>query len=810
MTLADPIAGRLRPVISTALIACTSLAIAQSNCQDMKRHRPTPHAKSNNRELAPIDLLHQRITLDLTLGASIKGNCAITAVPRTDGLTNIALDLEALTVDSVVMNGVALAFTHPAKVLDIQLPAAAGTSDTLDLTVYYGGTPVVDGSGWGGFYTPGSIIYNMGVGFESIPHSMGRAWFPCLDDFTERSTYEFFIKTAGGKKAWCNGALMGRTQLNGDTLINHWKLDETIPAYLASVVAANFAVARDTFPNVSGGNTPVEFIAFPIDTAGMKLSFTNLQAAFDHFETHFGPYRWNKVGYALTPIGAMEHATSIHYQRDLATGSLQYESTMAHELAHHWFGDLITCDRAEEMYINEGFAEYLSYLFLEEVYGRDRYMREVRQNHRAMVQRAHQLDEGWWALSEMPQEWTYGEHTYNKGADVLHTLRSYMGDEAFSTGLTSFMNTYAFQPVNTTMLRDHLTSAIGMDMTDYFADWIQQPGWAAFEIDAQSFTPGDDGWIVQLAIGQKQRGPAQPYNNVPITVAIVGTVATNVFRDTVRVGGTSTDLSFTIPFEPAWVWLNDDDRLSLATTGVTDTTSTTAWMVSDLANFEIHPQAGDTAVVRMEQYWVAADEGTYEEPYAYVISPDRYWRITGNWGDAQRFSARVTYDGRSAAQNNLDVQLMRDTLGATFNEDSLVMLHRPRPDAPWRLWSADVEPFGSTTDKYGRMDLDSLAAGEYALAWRTSAVGIEESMQDVKWTFGPNPATDVIDVRTDGRSLTGTMLLLDSSGRLVGTTAMKGRNITLPTTGLNAGAYALSFSDGKAPAVFIGNVIVEP
>ena len=100
-----------------------------------------------------------------------------------------------------------------------------------------------------------------------------------------------------------------------------------------------------------------------------------------------------------------------------------------------------------------------------------------------MVHRAHLIDEGWWALSEMPQAWTYGEHSYNKGADVLHTLRSYLGDEAFSAGLTSFLATYAFQPVNTAILRDHLSQSTGMDMTDFFADWIEQPGWAAFEIE---------------------------------------------------------------------------------------------------------------------------------------------------------------------------------------------------------------------------------------------------------------------------------------------------------------------------------------
>lgn len=789
-------------------LTAISAGHAQTDCLSTK-HRSHSAAKSTERELAPLDILHQRINLDLTQSGLIRGACEISAVPRSNGIDVVSLDLAGLATDSIVMGSTLLDYSHMGEVLSINLPQAIGMDDTISFTVHYGGDPIVDGSGFGGLYTTSAVIYNLGVAFESIPHSYGRTWFPCLDNFTERNSYEFVVKTAGGKKAWCNGELLSRSQLGGDTVVSHWLIQETIPSYLASVAAANFVVARDTFANISGSLTPVEFIAAAADTAGMKLSFTNLQAAYDHFETLFGPYRWNKVGYVLTPVGAMEHSTSIHYPRSIATGSLQYEGTMAHELAHHWFGNLVTCDRAEEMYISEGFAEYLSYLFQEKVYGRERYMREVRTNHRSLVHRAHWFDEGWWALSEMPQEWTYGEHSYNKGADVLHTLRSYLGDEAFSTGLTSFLDTYAFQPVNTIMLRDHLSQTTGMDMTDFFADWVQQPGWAAFEIDAQNFSQGEEGWVVQLTIGQKQRGPAMPYNNVPITIAVIGTDADNVFRDTVLVGGPSTDLAFTVPFEPSWVWLNDDERLSLATTGATYVTSSTTWMVSDIANFEIHPQAGDTAIVRMEQYWVAADEGTYEEPHAYVISPDRYWRISGNWGDPQRFRARVTYDGRYTVQSDLDVKLMRDTLGVAFNEDSLVMLFRPGPEAAWRLWSTRVQPFGSSTDKYGRMEMDSVAAGEYALAWRTSAVGFHERSLPVRWTVGPNPAMDVVHVRTDGQDLSGTIRVLDSRGRLSRIGRLNGRSATVDCNGLSAGSYTLFFADGKTTEMFIGNIVIE-
>lgn len=803
----------MHPIRGTSLLLSVLLATcvhveAQHTCAESKQrvHSKTP-AKSGNGIPAPIDILHQRITLDLTLGNLIRGACTITAVPRVDALESFELHLEGLTTDSVTASGMIWSHAQEGIVLTLLPDLPLNTSDTVVFTVHYSGDPVTDPSGFGGFYTNTALIYNLGVAFESVPHSYGRTWFPCLDDFVERSTYEFHIRTAGGKKAWCNGSLIERIQLGGDTLINHWSCQGSMPAYLVSVAAANYVVARDTLATTLGGTVPVELIASANDTADMRTSFTHLADAFAHFEDRFGPYRWEKVGYVLTPVGAMEHSTSIHYPSSIADGTLSYEATMAHELAHHWFGNLVTCERAEEMYINEGFAEYLSYLFLEQVYGRARYMSEVRSNHRSMVQRAHLVDEGWWALGDMPQTWTYGTTTYNKGADVLHSLRSYLGDEAFFEGLTSFLGTYAFEPVNTTMLRDHLSMTSGTDLTPFFTDWIMQPGWAAFEVDAQMVTPGDEGWVVQLTLGQKLFGPALPYTEVPLTLAIIGTDTTNVFRDTIPVGGTSTDVTMTIPFEPAYIWLNDDDRLSLAFTGSTHMVTNTVAINSTPANFELRPRTGPTTLIRMEQYWVPADEGTFAEPFAYVISPDRYWRFTGDWSDPQRFGGRLFYDGRENI-NTLDPGLLHDTLGVTFREDSLVLLHRSGPDAPWAKWSDQVFPMGSATDGFGRMDLDSLATGEYVLAWRTSPVGILAPAGPGAWQIGPNPATTSINIRTDASTVQGLVRLLDARGRTVRSGTLVGSAMTLTTEGLDAGSYSVMFSNSSGTDIHIGNVVI--
>lgn len=797
---------RLSFVLLTLRLAVLSVG-AQHTCAATKS-KFRGQAKNRSVELAPIDILHQRIDLDLTLGNTIRGACTIRLVPRNDIISVFDLDLEALVVDSITTATGTWNHAQTGTILSVTPSAPISPQDTVEFVVHYSGDPVVDPSGFGGFYTSPSLLYNLGVAFESVPHSYGRTWFPCLDDFTERSTYEFFIRTAGGKKAWCNGVLLERTPLGGDTLINHWLCAGTMPAYLASVAAANYAVARDTLATILGGQIPVELIANASDTADLRASFTHLPDAFAHFEALFGPYRWQKVGYVLTPNGAMEHSTSIHYPASIADGSLDYETTMAHELAHHWFGNLVTCDRAEEMYLNEGFAEYLSYLFLEDVYGRERYMEEVRSNHRAMVQRAHLADEGWWTLSEMPQEWTYGTHSYNKGADVLHTLRSYMGDEAFREGLTSFLSTYAFQPVNTIMLQEHLSMTSGSDLSDYFADWIQQPGWAAFEIDQQSSTPGEDGWTVQLTVGQKQRGPSAPYHNVPITVAVVGTDPDMVFRDTVMVGGSSTELTLTVPFQPAFVWLNDDDRISLAFTGSTYTVTNTAPITSVQSNLELRPREGPPTLVRMEQYWVAADQGEFAEPFAYVISPDRYWRLSGNWTDPQRFAARLNFDGRDNL-NTFDPLLMQDSLGVAFHEDSLVLLHRHGPGSPWRKWSDVVFSLGSTSDGFGRMELDSVATGEYALAWRTSPVSITERSIHYDVIIGPNPADDHLMVDLGTIEAGSEILIHDSSGRLIDQRIVRLAQLRLDTSAFANGTYTIEVNAPAGGPLRIGRFVVQ-
>ena len=804
-------------LLSTITLCATTVCVAQT-CQQSRSataHDHPAHLKAGATRSDSIDILHTSIVLDLTQvdQNTIAARTTLRLAPKVNGIDHLPLDLLALTVDSVTYNNTLLVYSHVGELLDITLDAPHDPSDTLELIVHYHGDPTVDASGWGGFYTSGNIIYNLGVAFAAQPHSYGRAWFPCFDNFVERSTYEFFVRTDLDRHAWCNGEMLSETDLGGGLWESHWQMAGSIPAYLASVAASTYAVTEDAFASVGGGTVPVDLVAAPGDTTDMKNSFTHLQDAFDGFEERFGPYRWERVGYCLTPQGAMEHPCNISYPTSIVDGGLQYEATMAHELAHMWFGNLITCATAEEMYINEGFAEYLSYLFLGRVYGNERYMDEVRANHHDMLHRAHVTDEGWYALADMPQDFTYGAQTYNKGADVLHTLRSYLGDGLFSAGLTSVMNTYAFSDISTDQLRDHLTAVTGVDMTDYFDDWIKQPGWAAFEVDGFTSVPQGGNFTVTVQVQQKLRNADHYYHNVPTTVTCVsGTGA--VYSELKMLGDANTSVTLTAPFPPAFIWLNYDDRISMAVTAQHDTLTTTGVHQYNQANFRITVNTlPGTATLRIEEYWVAADDGV-DEAFAYVVSPDRYWRITGIVPLGCEFDARIVFDGRPTVAGSYDVGLIQDFGGVAFHEDSMVVLYRSGPGSLWSVVpNATVNTQGSATDGSGRFDLTGFQLGEYTLGWRKSAVAVNDIVADEErsWSISPNPADERIMVERIGPAVeTDSVLqLTDLHGKVIAERSASARLVTFDVVHLPAQTVNILLVRGGAGTKHIGTVVIE-
>ena len=150
-----------------------------------------------------LDVLHYNINLDITdfVGQTISGYTELKIVPKVSVINNVSLDLLALNIDSIfVDNSLVSAFSYNDTLINIPVNAIS-ISDTFMVKIYYNGSPVTDPSTWGGFYFSGDCAYNLGVGFQDNPHNYGRVWYPCIDDFEDRATYDYYILVEDGKTA---------------------------------------------------------------------------------------------------------------------------------------------------------------------------------------------------------------------------------------------------------------------------------------------------------------------------------------------------------------------------------------------------------------------------------------------------------------------------------------------------------------------------------------------------------------------------------------------------------------------------------
>ncbi|HQK98342.1 MAG TPA: hypothetical protein PLH61_09995, partial [Bacteroidia bacterium] len=188
------------------------------------------------------DVVHYEITVSdinfTTSSISCKTDIAFKITQNNTSI--IKLDLLKLTVDSIVDFNHQYSFTYNDTTLSISLGTILNNGDSSALSIYYHGQPQQDPSGWGGFYFSGSYAFNLGVGFDSDPHNLGKVWFPCVDNFTDRASYSFHITTAVGSKAFCNGALVGQSTNGNGLPIWHWQIFDRIPTYLASVAVAPY------------------------------------------------------------------------------------------------------------------------------------------------------------------------------------------------------------------------------------------------------------------------------------------------------------------------------------------------------------------------------------------------------------------------------------------------------------------------------------------------------------------------------------------------------------------------------------------
>lgn len=689
-------------------------------------------ASDNNKNFKSdtIDILHYDINLDIMNFSEkqINGYAKLEITPKINNVNFIPLDLLQLTVDSIFIEQEKItSFFYNDTLLRIPITETLNINDTITASIYYHGQPQVESYGWGGFHFSSNLAYNLGVAFEADPHCYGRVWFPCIDDFVDRAFYDFYIRTEDDKIAVCNGTLLEQTNNGDGTITYHWKLNNTIPTYLASVAVSNYVAVQDTFNGING-DIPTYIYVTPNSVSNAQGTFANLNNILSIYEEHWGAYPWERVGYVGTTQGAMEHATNIAFPTSCITGNLTYEWLYAHELSHMWFGDKVTCSTEGDMWLNEGWAVFNESLYRESLYGKEAYKDNVRTKHEKVLHKAHIIDNGYLALYNVPHEYTYGETVYQKGAGVVHTLRGYLGDSIFFNTMKAYLNEFAYKPASSYDLRDFITSYSGVDVTDFFNGYVFNPGFPHFSVDSFNVTPNGQNFDVEVFVKQKLKGTSVFYNSNKVEVTFMND-NWDKYTDIIEFSGEYGNKVFQLPFNPDVVMLDLDEKICDATTDYATTINYPDTLIFPKTYCQIGVnQISDSVFVRVTHNWVGPDSLKNNIP-GLRLSDNRYWKIDGIFDDDFNATARFFY----SVHAHLDDSLL------TNPNDSLVMLYRKNASEDWH--AVDFYKVGQFL--VGYIFVDNIKKGEYCLAvWQEAYVGINNNKtqcDDVK--IYPNPSS---------------------------------------------------------------------
>ena len=728
---------------------------------DVCSHEGGPRTKvlplAQNYDMGPsiarsdsFDVQHYELFLDVTdyAGQFLDAHATIEFSVLQDGGTRVWWDLvAALDVDSLTWNGNTVDYSQWGDELHVDAPEAMASGDAVTLDVWYRGQPA-DDPYWGGMYYASNLVYNLGIGLTSIPPNYGRVWYPCFDNFVERATYTYHIQSADGRRAHNQGHLVEEIQLGGDTLRSSWALDHPIPTHLSAIAVGPY-VDHNYVHSGAYGDIPVRLTSKAGDSNLMQAKFAELSYAIDACEHWWGPYAWERIGYVLTTDGALEIPTNIAYPRSMIEQGLFANGDLfAHELGHHWWGDLVAPTIHNHMWLKEGPAEYSSHLFVEWKDGHEAFVDVVKDNQQFVLEECHIQDEGFHPLSPMPDAEIYGRHTYYKGASILHNLRAYLGDSLYRQSMQNVIAARFDSHMDVVDFEGLLEEASGANLTPFFDAQVLQPGFSTWVVDSVNTAPDNGCFATTMHLHQKLRACTGFHENEPLDLTIWDANWDTTLVHA-RVGGEFDNITFWHEEPHLLLGLNADGRLNQGrldhTFAVTEPTGLTSVPWTDMRVGCDAILEGDSVLVRVEHHWAAPDEGP-AAPYVDALSESHFWVVDGTWEDgtstAPHLDARLTYVGND--ENDLDHGLYGDT------EEGGFLAWRPRAGTPWVQHPHYTWQAGSFENGSGVFKIARLLKGQYAFAKGDVSVGLGEPdalAHNVDLNVWPNPASNVVDIQ---------------------------------------------------------------
>ncbi|HTR82496.1 MAG TPA: M1 family aminopeptidase [Bacteroidota bacterium] len=494
------------------------------------------------------DVTYDSLALDVNTQTNfLNGEVTIVGICREAGQTTLTLDLnDAMHIDSVYVNGSRSSFMQDPFSFNVTLGQAPQTGDALRATIFYSGYPVATGFG--------SIVFNTHAGVPwvySLSEPYGaRDWWPCKNDQSDKADSADIVVTCDSAfRVGSEGVLLSVKNFGNGKTAYHWHESYPIASYLISIAISNYAQLTYWFHYSPTDSMEVLNYILPED---VPTASRMLPLVLDMLKIYSGmygryPFIREKYGHSEFGIGGMEHQT-------MTSISTFVENIVAHELAHQWFGDMITCRTWSDLWLHEGFAQYSTALYLEKEYGVDQYWNYMKTQMASGISAVGFVGA---PDTSTPKTLFYAPLVYGKGASILHMLRHVLGDSVFFRAMYAYANDPRLMYSNAASqdFERNCEEVSGKNLSYFFQEWLYGEGFPDYQYTWDWKSSGGSG-TVSLNITQAPDRINPAFFTMPIDVKI----STAEKETTVTVFNNAQSQNFAIDFpeNPTSVTLDPD------------------------------------------------------------------------------------------------------------------------------------------------------------------------------------------------------------------------------------------------------------
>ena len=513
------------------------------------------------------DITYHKLEFTVNPGVySVSGKITTTYTALAN-MTSLTFDLSnTLIVSSVKINNVALTFSQNTDELIITLPTTQilGTQATVE--VIYSGSPPQNGFGSFTSTTRGTaatpVLYTLSEPFGA------RDWWPCKQDLNDKiNSIDVYITAPSQYISVSNGVEPEAPVINGTLKTTHFHHGYPIPAYLICMAVTNYTVINQTAGTAPNTYPIINYVYPESDTSTLRTQLLQTPLILNLYGSLLENYPFSNEKYGHAQFGwggGMEHTTvsfMVSFGRQL----------IAHEMAHQWFGDKITCGTWKDIWLNEGFATYIASLVIENFDGATAFIAEKTN----MINSITSSPNGAVYLTETEaldiNRIFDSRLSYNKGAMVLNMLRFKLGNALFFQGIKNYLAdvNLAYKYAITPNLQAHLEAVYGSSLTEFFNDWLINQGYPKYAITVQNISTGQ----AKITVNQTTSDTSVPFFEMPVPIRLTG--AGGVSQDVI-VNNTVNGQQFTIsvPFSVTGVQFDPKkdiiSKSSTATLAVAD------------------------------------------------------------------------------------------------------------------------------------------------------------------------------------------------------------------------------------------------